>query len=393
MLRPRPWYRVLAGCAIAGCALLAAACAGAAPRPATSLVQSNYERSTGNTVRRDCGYSSPLPGKPGWSIWLFCDTVVTSADGRKIDRLILGAGTAADGPYRAGQAPAWLSEVPTPPSSPAVPSTAAPQPFLPVPGNLQLPGGMLPCAGPGAYPAAWISGVTRAPPSAPAGTLLITYDDYCVTGYTDAPTAEGFGLAEYDPASNLLGPVTLVFGSALGAALPQQQVLGSPVVGADGYLYLFGFCQAGPAPPGCGSGRAFVARTVAAPAYWQNPFSYQYWTGGGWSSQPAAAASLIPDGQPLGVSVGDYAADGHGLVMIEQTSLAGGFQAWQASSPAGPWRRLLTGRVPCAKGTESGAEGLCRALIGHPELSTRSRLLISYYNPGNDHVDVSAYPW
>ena len=86
-------------------------------------------------------------------------------------------------------------------------------------------------------------------------------------------------------------------------------------------------------------------------------------------------------------------ADGHGLVMIEQTSLAGGFQAWQASSPAGPWRRLLAGRVPCAKGTESGAEGLCRALIGHPELSTRSRLLISYYNPGNDHVDVSAYPW
>ena len=42
---------------------------------------------------------------------------------------------------------------------------------------------------------------------------------------------------------------------------------------------------------------------------------------------------------------------------------------------------------------EHGAEGLCRALIGHPELSTRSRLLISYYDPGNDHVDIAAYPW
>jgi hypothetical protein len=49
--------------------------------------------------------------------------------------------------------------------------------------------------------------------------------------------------------------------------------------------------------------------------------------------------------------------------------------------------------VPCTDGTEHGAEGLCRALIGHPELSTRSRLMISYYDPGNDHVDVAAYPW
>ena len=351
---------------------------------------SNYERSTGNAIRRDCGYSSPLPAKPGWSVWLFCDTEVTR--GQAIERLILGTGTAADGPYRAGLAPAGLSEVPTPPARPALPGTAAPQPFLPAPQGLRLPGGMLPCTGPGGYPATWISGVTRAPSAATAGPLLISYDDYCVTGAGDA-SAEGFGLAEYDPSSNLLGAVTLVFSSAFGPPLPQQQVLGSPVAGEDGYLYLFGFCHAAPAPAGCGIGQVFLARTVAAPAYWRNPFTYQYWTGDRWSSQAAAAGSLIPAGHPLGISVGDYSADGHGLVMIEQTSLAGGFQAWQAGSPAGPWRRILTGRVPCAKGAESGAEGLCRALIGHPELSTRSRLLISYYDPGNYHVDVSAYPW
>jgi hypothetical protein len=137
----------------------------------------------------------------------------------------------------------------------------------------------------------------------------------------------------------------------------------------------------------------FLARTVGAPAYWGNPFTYQYWTGDGWSSQPAAAGSLMPADHPLGISVGDYAADGHGLVMIEQTSLAGGFQAWQARSPAGPWRRVLAGQVPCTSGVRPGAEGLCRALIGHPEISTRDRLLISYYDPGNSHVDVAAYPW
>jgi hypothetical protein len=357
-------------------------------------VLSNYERSTGNAVHRDCGYSSPLPGKPGWSLWLFCDTAVTSAGGRKIEGLILGADTAAEGPYQAGQAPGSLREVPTPPAGPALSPAAAPQPFLPVPGGLQLPGSILPCSGPGSYPAAWISGVASAPSPAAAGSVLIAYDDYCVTGSGDGPTAEGFGLAQYYPADNLLGPVTRVFSSGFGTSLPRQQVLGSPVVGADGYLYLFGFCP--PAPPpsaGCGADQVFLARTVAAPAYWGNPFTYQYWTGGGWSPQAAAAGSLIPAGHPLGISVGDYAADGQGLVMIVQTSLAGGFQAWQARSPAGPWRRLLAGRVPCTRSTEPGPEGLCRALIGHPELSTRGDLLISYYDPGNGHVRIAAYPW
>ena len=384
--------RVLAGCTITGCLSMVAACAAPAPRPVPSLVLSNYERSTGNAVHRDCGYSSPLPGKPGWSIWLFCDTVVTSARGRNIERLILGTDTAADGPYQAGRAPGWLTEVPTPPALPALSSTAPPQPFLPAPDSLQLPGGTLPCTGPGAYPAAWISGVTRAPSAATTGGLLIAYDDYCVTGLGDGPIAEGFGLAEYYPARNVLGPVTLVFSSGLGAPLPQQQVLGSPVVGADGFLYLFGFCHATP-PAGCGTGRVFLARTVAVPAWWGNPFTYQYWTGDGWSAQAAAAGSLIPAGQPLGISVGDYAADGRGLVMIEQTSLVGGFQAWQAMSPTGPWHRLLTGRVPCTRSTGPGPEDLCRALIGHPELSTPGDLLISYYDPGNEHVAVAAYPW
>ena len=390
MPSPRRTVRlVLAVGVIVGGLVVVKAC-GTPPSP--SPVLSNYERSTGDTIRRDCGYSSPLPGRPGWSIWLFCDTAVMSAHAPAIKRLILGTGTAADGPYQAGQVPAGLSEVPTPPTRTAVPSSAAPQPFLPAPQSLRLPGSMLPCTGPGAYPAAWISGVTRAP-SATAKTLLITYNDYCVTRTRDAPTAEGFGLAEYDPASNLLGPVTTVFSTGFGLPLLKQQVLGSPILGRDGYLYLFGFCRAAPPPAGCGSGRVFLARTVAAPAYWRNPFTYQYWTGAGWSPQPAAAGSLIPAGQPFDISVGDFAADGKGLVMIEQTSLEGGFQAWRAGSPTGPWRRILTGRVPCTDGTEPGAEGLCRALIGHPELSTRSRLLISYYDPGNFHVDVAAYPW
>jgi hypothetical protein len=404
--------------------LTVAACTGGSqpsptPSAAPSPVTSNYERATGNTIPRDCGYSSPLPGRPGWSLWLFCDTAVTGARDTKIEQLILGTDTAAAGPYRAGQAPVRLSEIATPPAPLTLTGDGAPQPFLPVPQGLLLPGGTLPCTGPGAYPASWITGVTRAPGPSASSNLLISYDDYCVTDNAGSLTAEGFGLVEYDPAHNLLGPTGRVFASLAG--LPPQQVLGSPVIGRDGYLYLFGFCAA-TLTAGCGPGGVFLARTLAQPGYWQNPLTYTYWTGAGWSPQAAAAASVLPGSapsplspvsppapapsaspatlvstaaatRPLGISVADYRTAGHGLVMVEQTSLAGSFQVWQAASPAGPWRPIRSGKVPCTKGTQGAADALCRALIGHPELSTRSQLLISYFDPGRDHVEVSAHSW
>ena len=406
------WRRFapLTGVLAALTGLAAAACA-APPRPSPGpdpdLVRSNYERATGDTVPRDCGYSVPLPGKSGWSLWLFCDTAVTSAKGTRIDRLILGTDTAAAGPYQAGQVPSRLSEIPTPPTPAVLPSDGAPEPFLPAPAGLVLPGGTQPCSGSGVYPAAWITGVA-AEPGGPARQrkLLISYNDYCVTGSagrdwagslgTDVPgslTPEGSGLVEYDPAANQLGTPDEVFASQLaGLALPVQQVLGSPVF-RGGYLYQFGFCSAATLPTGCATGKVFMVRVQATAAAWRNPASYQYWTGAGWSLDPNTAASVLPAGHPLGVSVGDYAADGHQLVMVEQTSLAGNFQVWQASLPTGPWRRGRSGRVPCRSGTGSGAGELCRALIGHPELSTRNQLLISYYNPGNGHVDASAWAW
>jgi hypothetical protein len=347
----------------------------------------------------------PLPGQPGWSLWLFCDTAVTSARGTKIDRLILGTDTAAAGPYQPGQVPDRLSEIPTPPAPAARPSDGAPEPFLPAPQHLVLPGSTQPCSGSGRYPAAWITGVAAEPAPTAHGKVLISYNDYCVTGDagslgTDIPgslTPEGTGLAEYDPASNRLGPLEQVFGGTFGlaqagVALPVQQVLGSPVFRA-GYLYLFGFCSAATLPTGCATGKVFMVRVQATPAAWQNPLSYQYWTGRGWSLDPNTAASVLPAGQPLGISAGDYSADGHQLILVEQTSLAGDFQVWQAASPTGPWRRVRTGRVPCRAGPGPGAGELCRALIGHPELSTRNQLEISYFNPGDGHVDASAYPW
>jgi hypothetical protein len=371
--------------------LLCTACGSGRPPPRP--VVSRYETTTGHRVVRDCGFSVPLPGPSRHSLWLFCDTLVTSRHGQVLGNPVLGAGTAAEGPYTAGRGPGLLTELATPgPDAPGVvagalgrgqlPARAAPQPFLPVPGNLTLPASTLPCAGPHVYPARWVTGAAREPGS--SGHVLMSYTDYCVSG-GGTFTPEAFGLLDYDPAGNTLSPPVQVFAAPPGQQLPQPQALGSPVF-RGGYLYLFGWCG-----PDCDRGGVFLARTSAAAAGWDNGFTYQYWTGGGWSADLSHAAPLTGYREPLAVSVGNY--PGRGLVMIEQTSSGGDFSLWQAAAPTGPWRQTGTGRVPCTAGQRTQAVNLCRALIGHPELSTPNELLISFFNPGDSHVEVVAYPW
>ncbi len=292
----------------AAVALLCTACGSGVP-PAR-LVTSRYETATGHRIVRDCGFSVPLPGQAHRSLWLFCDTEVTGRGGRELGYPILGAGTAAEGPYTAGRGPGVLSELATPGAdTPGVaggaegtggagrgllPALAAPQPFLPVPTSLTLPGGTLPCSGPHTYPARWVTGAAREPGS--SGRALISYADYCVSG-PDVFTPEGFGLLGYDPAANALGPPAQVFAAPAGGQLPQQrqEVLGSPVF-RGGYLYLFGLCG-----HSCRDrGGVFLARTAATAASWENGFSYRYWTGRGWSAALADAAALTGTAAPRG---------------------------------------------------------------------------------------------
>ena len=61
----------------------------------------------------------PLPGQARRSLWLFCDTLVTGRHGQVLGYPILGAGTAAEGPYVAGRGPGALTELATPGTDPA----------------------------------------------------------------------------------------------------------------------------------------------------------------------------------------------------------------------------------------------------------------------------------
>ncbi|XRQ15155.1 hypothetical protein ACN3XK_30995 [Actinomadura welshii] len=386
-----------AAAAVAVLAAVIAVAAGTSPeaRPGAAppaRVLSAYESAApGNTIDRDCGYSAPLPGTPRRALWLFCDTVWKGAR----PGLWLGT-TAATGPAVPARVPAALTELPAPagaPHSPAAPTAAPtagpspgrarpPQGMLGAPPGLVLPGGR-PCHVPGsAYSASWASGAA-APPG--TGTLLITYTDVCVHGTTIS--TQGFGVVTYRPGGNALTGRARPFASPAG--LPFQQVLGSPVF-AGGHLYLFGSVCDASAFGACQGGRVTLARVPADPGAWRDPAAYRYWTPGGWTPDAAQARTVVHGAAPLLVHVADYSALGKGLVMVEQRGLDGRFRLWRAPVPEGPWAWAGDGAVPC-----SGGSGLdqCRALIGHPALSTRDALMLSYYDPADRHISARAVPW
>lgn len=351
-------------------------------------VLSSLERSGQVSLARDCGYSSPLPGDPARSLWLFCDTPVyvrrTGRAGRPgwaLQRFIEGSTAAVSPPESAGRAPGALSEVATP-ASPRRSLPGSPAPFLARPAGLIMPGGQ-PCGLDGSYAASWVSGVTRVPSAA---GLLVTFNDYCVLGGTGGFVHEGFGLAEYDPRTDTLGDdVTMPAGAALG----------SPVIFGR-YLYLYGPTCSGRRSGRC-SGTLAEARVPASPAAWSNPFSYQWLAGapsGTWTSDAAAATGVVAGPSPSGVSVASFAAAGRGFVLVEQTSIDGAFAVYGSTSPAGPWKPVTSGRVPCRPA--AGFSNFCRAIIGHPELSTRSQLVLSYFDPAagvHGHVIVAGFRW
>ncbi|MFB4310270.1 hypothetical protein [Actinomadura sp. GTD37] len=385
-----------AGAAFAAAAVLAGVFAGAGggapvPRPGAASgaapparVLSRYETAApGNSIDRDCGYSVALPGRPGRSLWLFCDSVWKGAR----PGMWFGA-TAAAGAAVPGRVPTALTELPSPAAAPDPDGRALggaarpPQGLLGAPPGLVLPGGR-PCHDPGtAYSASWVSGAARRPGT---GTLLITYTDVCVTAASIS--TQGFGMVEYRPGRGVLTGRATPFTAPGG--LPFQQNLGSPVF-AGGYLYLFAAVCDVHGFGACAGGRVTLARVRADPAAWRDAAAYEYRTAGGWTRDAFQAASIVPGAAPYAVHAAGYARAGKGLVMIEQRGLDGRYRLWRAPAPEGPWRPAGDGTVGCSGGT-----GLdqCRALIGHPAISTPAELLMSYYDPADDHVRVRAVPW
>jgi hypothetical protein len=406
----RLWRRVL----LLGILAVLVAVAFLVSRPpaplAPALVLSGAERGGNVSLARDCGYSAPLPADPRRSLWLFCDTPVyvrgQTSSGRvtwALRRFIPGStaaeGRAVVGSSRGLRLPGQLSEVATPLGAGGAPSAGdalgpghVPTPFLLPPRGLVTSTGR-PCGSDGSYPASWVSGVTRVPASA---ELLIAFNNYCVQLGAGGYLPEGFGLAEYDPATGTLSNDAIVFSGMNLVVAAAAKLLGSPVFSGR-YLYLFGPTCTAVAHGGCATGTLFEARVPAAPRAWSDPLNYRWQSNdvpGSWTPNPVAATSVITGATPSAVSVADMPAAGRQFILVEQTDIGGDFSVYESPAPAGTWHPVLSGRVPCRAGTD--LLNLCRAIIVHPELSTPTQLVVSYFDPGagpGGHVMVAGFDW
>ncbi|MEV5576779.1 hypothetical protein AB0L06_42710 [Spirillospora sp. NPDC052269] len=359
-------------------------------------VVSNYETATGAVLERDAGQSSPIPGQPGKSLWVFGDTPI-AVNGSVCDSCFIPGSTAAVGTDTPGKVPTGLSELPTPPAAPALPNSGAPKVFLPNRTDLKLPGGA--GCGTGGYSASWVSGATPGPdmPLRYGGTsydarklVFLIYGTFCVT--KSAMINEGFAATFYDPVANAFVAPSTIFGQAPdGTERPWQENLSSPVFSSDGYLYMYATCS----PFKCsGGGSTTVVRTPVSK--WNSGSSYQWAasaspTGGvtSWTSASAQAVTVLP-GQAALTQVDVKSYPGHGLIMLGQTDFNGAYQKWTASSPAGPWKAGSSGRLgECATYTNNW----CYAFTGHPELSTSAGAMVSYYRPDSNRIRMDVIPW
>ena len=316
--------------------------AAAAPQvvhaPPGGWVTSNWERARMQDIRRECGWSAPLPANPaGESVWVFCDMAPTfdaGADPHSLPYIGTFMGVA---PTTPGQVPTALSDGPgarcvdpdpavgcggsAPAALPARPNNNGPgfllrnQPGLPGQGG-QPCGADLDGDGDGdSAHITWAWGVTRGPagpltidPSngpprtVPDGSqlLVLPYNEVCADttappGTLGAIHPKRTGIAIYEPATNTVLAQTTIFGPpAPGGPAPSEPwapgdldwpyVLAHPVF-QGGYMYLFSAeCDTfvdpyDPAEQGqpCPSGKVMAARVPAGQI--QDGAAYRWHTG------------------------------------------------------------------------------------------------------------------
>jgi hypothetical protein len=236
---------------------------------------------------------------------------------------------------------------------------------MPTPNDVYLPDGSGRLCAPaaGQYSARWASGAALIPNTS---DVLVTYADVCVSN--GSFRAEGWGFMEYNWQSNALdvGPDDVFPPDSSGAALASDHSLGSPVL-SNGKVSLFSsVCTS--LFVGCGAGQVYAATLSADVLTLSNPRAY-------------AVNPVATDGsaswQPTGIAIASY--PDAPFRMIETTAITGAYSVMTAPTATGPWHLETTGLAPGCEGLSSG---FCYALVGHPELSTSSQLVFTYYDPG-----------
>jgi hypothetical protein len=347
-----------------------AAHATAAPSISAAPVRSSYETPT-RLLSRDIGISVALPD--GHDLWLFGDTSVYARDAAGVwsDAGFIDGNTALLGKYTRGQVPHG-GEYPS----------GQPARLIPDPKNVYLSDGSgRPCAkgiGRAAFAARWPTGA--AVMASNKSEVLVTYIEVCITvpprgGPVIRTEGWGYMLYNWRVRRIALGPIDVFKPKRNAASLDPSLNFGWPVF-INGQLTLFSSsCTVQYLT--CGGGHVWSVTTSTL----GKPDSYK-------------PTLMTTDGtvpwQPLTISVGQYGAT---LRMIETTSIGGDFKVFSTDKLGDPWELVISGKLPdCAP----NLNGYCHGVEGHPELSTRDAIFISYKDPNSGpggHMVISAIPY
>jgi hypothetical protein len=191
--------------------------------------------------------------------------------------------------------------------------------------------------------------------------VFVPYVDVCVVNAANY-VVQGWGFSLYNWRTNKLSipPFDVFKPKRNGAAIPKTKWYGSPVVVGNNVTMFTSTCCGFP------PGRVYTTTIRGNARAFKNPASY--------ASAPIAglATNLL-------VSVSGKSRTRPTFTMFQSSDLKGAYVILTAASASGPWTARATGTLP--KCTTSPQP--CTSFAVHPEMSTGSKLIVSYYLPGS----------
>ena len=188
--------------------------------------------------------------------------------------------------------------------------------------------------------------------------VLITYVDVCVLSAA-VFRVEGWGFTEYNWKINKfdVGATDVFRPARSGAGIPTSRFWGSPVFDGNTVTLYSATC--------CSPGSVYTATIAANTAALRNPASYV----------PHPVSGLPPT---FWLTVQRASHSHPHLTMYQATGTKGQYVIFTAKHPLGPWSYEASGSLPRCNTSPS----ICTTMYVHPELSSSSELLVSYFLPG-----------
>jgi hypothetical protein len=199
----------------------------------------------------------------------------------------------------------------------------------------------------------WVTGAALMPDQT---NVLITYVDVCVLSAA-VFHVEGWGFAEYDWKANRLSvePIDVFPPSKTATPLSTSEIFGSPVFAGNNVTLFSATC--------CSPGSVYTTTIAANLTSLRNPDSYV----------PHPVSGLPPT---FSLTVVRSSKSPH-LTMFQTTGTKGQYMIFTASDASGPWAYRASGTLPRCDTSPTP----CTSVAIHPELSTSSELLVSYFLP------------